>query len=126
MAHAGPDVYWKWLELHDSVSLGSVERKVRTASGTRQWRIHRRPKPKHSLLDERRLHYAAWDGCLDQVKAMLEHGVPANCQLVIYNLKGTDHPKNCYYFHVVLNMSYDAIFHVNYILHHIGGHITHF
>lgn len=92
MANAGPEVYWRWLELHDSVSMVSVERKFRTAAGTRQWRIHRRPKPRHSLLDERRLHYAAWQGCLEQVRAMVGHGVPANCQLVSYKLKRTIHP----------------------------------
>lgn len=87
MSRACPELHWRWLELHDSVSMGSGERRVRTATGTRQWRIHRRPKPRYSVLDERRLHYAAWEGCLEHVKAMLEHGVPANCQLVTFNFK---------------------------------------
>ncbi|KAL0168914.1 hypothetical protein M9458_037136, partial [Cirrhinus mrigala] len=58
MAHAGPDVYWS------VYGIGGKE-------GPDGYR--------NQTMEDPPLHYAAWEGCLDQVKAMLEHGVPANC-----------------------------------------------
>lgn len=87
MAFAGPELQWKWLELHDLVSLRAVERKIHTASGSalrsRQWRLHSRPRAQHSRLDEHKLHYAAWDGRVEHVKALVDYGVPANCPSVV-------------------------------------------
>lgn len=81
----GPELQWKWIELHDLVSLRAVERKIHNASAStvkpRQWRIHSRPRvvQSHSRLDEHKLHYAAWDGRVEHVKGLLDCGVPANC-----------------------------------------------
>lgn len=79
MASAGPELQWKWIELHDLVSLRAVEKKIHagTAVRPRQWRLHGRPR--HSRLDEHKLHYAAWDGRLEHVKGLVDCGVPADC-----------------------------------------------
>ncbi|XP_076850832.1 ankyrin repeat domain-containing protein isoform X2 [Brachyhypopomus gauderio] len=83
MTDAGPEFQRRWLALHDSVTLGPSERRSRATSapaGSRQWRLHSHRRPQHCPLDEGRLHRAVWDDCREQVQALLEHGVPVNCQ----------------------------------------------
>ncbi|KAJ8368004.1 hypothetical protein SKAU_G00080320 [Synaphobranchus kaupii] len=79
-----PEILWAWMELHDSVSLYAAEKKIRRAAGLKRWQLQRWPRlppgHQHSPLDERKLHHAAWNGCLDQVKALLELPIPAGCQ----------------------------------------------
>lgn len=92
MTCLAPEVLWQLMELHDSVSLCLVESRVRQGALARQgqgpglgqeepehWTLP--PTAHHSSpLDEHSLLHASWNGCLEQVKALLMHGVKADCR----------------------------------------------
>lgn len=90
MSCLAPEILWQLMELHDSVSLCLVESRARQGALARQgqgfgqeesehWTLPPTPQ-RSSPLDEHNLLHASWNGCLEQVKALLIRGVKADCR----------------------------------------------